>query len=192
MNRLDLTLRSTIHIQYANALAFDFSFWFFFLYCCRTQGYIQTFFSLRSKVFCMTSIRGQAPDTPKTQTMPDVCRSVNGHHSGIGSASLVYLRNLSPRPKIKAFRGFMIFMLRLVVQSRGLAVDCKDMTIKSMFSLVWTWLPKMGLKRAYFAFFPSAWLFLKCFAFWNPLPTKIKNRPYWIWSVFVLYSMHGY
>ena len=65
MNRLDLTLRSTIHIQYANALAFDFFFLVLFLYCCRTQGYIQTFFSLRSKVFCMTRSGGQAPDTPK-------------------------------------------------------------------------------------------------------------------------------
>ncbi|MFP0405215.1 hypothetical protein ACJ6HE_19705, partial [Acinetobacter baumannii] len=27
-------------------------------------------------------------NTQKTQTMPDVCRSVNGHHSGIGSGSL--------------------------------------------------------------------------------------------------------
>ena len=29
MNRLDLTLRSTIHIQYANALVLAFDFFFF-------------------------------------------------------------------------------------------------------------------------------------------------------------------
>ena len=171
MNRLDLTLRSTIHIQYANALAFDFSFWFFFFTAVERKDTYRPLFRYAQKCSAWPWSGGQAPRYPqKTQTMPDVCRSVNGHHSGIGAFPLVYLRNLSPRPKIKAFRGFMIFMLRLVVQSRGLAVDCKDMTIKSMFSLVWTWLPKMGLKRAYFAFFPSAWLFLKCFAFWNPLP----------------------
>ena len=70
MNRLDLTLRSTIHIQYANALAFDFFFFgsFFFTAVERKDTY-RPLFSLRSKVFCMTSIRGQAPRYPqKTQT----------------------------------------------------------------------------------------------------------------------------
>ena len=43
MNRLDLTLRSTIHIQYANALAFDFFFFgSFFFVAVQRQGYIQT------------------------------------------------------------------------------------------------------------------------------------------------------
>ena len=41
MNRLDLTLRSTIHIQYANALAFDFFFFgsFFFTAIERKDTY---------------------------------------------------------------------------------------------------------------------------------------------------------
>ena len=65
MNRLDLTLRSTIHIQYANALAFDFFFFgsFFFTAVERKDTY-RPLFSLRSKVFCMTSIRGTSPPIP--------------------------------------------------------------------------------------------------------------------------------
>ena len=65
MNRLDLTLRSTIHIQYANALAFDFFFFgsFFFTAVERKDAY-RPLFSLRSKVFCMTLIRGTSPPIP--------------------------------------------------------------------------------------------------------------------------------
>ena len=110
MNRLDLTLRSTIHIQYANALAFDFSFFgsFFFTAVERKDTYRLPFFATLKSVL-HDSIRGQAPDTPKTQQ----CRTCAVPWTDITPAlvalPLVYLRNLSPRPKIKAFRGFMIF-----------------------------------------------------------------------------------
>ena len=85
MNRLDLTLRSTIHIQYANALGIFSIFsiftkthvivtskgvqriWFFFLYCCRTQGYIQTpFFATLKSVLHDLDRRASPPTPPKT------------------------------------------------------------------------------------------------------------------------------
>ena len=89
MNRLDLTLRSTIHIQYANALAFDFSFFgSFFFVAVQRQGYIQTSFLLRSKVFCMTRIRGQAPRYPQNANNAGRVPFRERTSPGIGSASI--------------------------------------------------------------------------------------------------------
>ena len=75
MNRLDLTLRSTIHIQYANALAFDFFFFgsFFFTAVERKDTY-RPLFSLRSKVFCMISIRGTSPPIPPKNANNEICQ----------------------------------------------------------------------------------------------------------------------
>ena len=65
MNRLDLTLRSTIHIQYANALAFDFFFFgSFFFVAVQRQGYIQTPFFATLKSVLHDSIRGTSPPIP--------------------------------------------------------------------------------------------------------------------------------
>ena len=115
MNRLDLTLRSTIHIQYANALAFDFSFFgsFFFTAVERKDTY-RPLFSLRSKVFCMISIRGDKPPIPpKTQTMKYVKGGrralCEGSQSQAQASPLVLLRNLIPFIQCKAFSGFVIF-----------------------------------------------------------------------------------
>ena len=85
MNRLDLTLRSTIHIQYANALGIFTKthviltskgvqrIWFFFLYCCRTQGYIQTPFFATLKSVLHDSIGDRPPDTPKKRKQCRTC-----------------------------------------------------------------------------------------------------------------------
>ena len=66
MNRLDLTLRSTIHIQYANALAFDFFFFgsFFFTAVERKDTYRPLFATLKSVLHDLDQ-GDKPPDTPK-------------------------------------------------------------------------------------------------------------------------------
>ena len=74
MNRLDLTLRSTIHIQYANALAFDFFFFgsFFFTAVERKDTYRLPFFATLKSVL-HDSIRGQAPRYPQKRKQCRTC-----------------------------------------------------------------------------------------------------------------------
>lgn len=77
MNRLDLTLRSTIHIQYANAFAFDFFFFgSFFFVAVERQGYIQGTLSR----FLLCLVRGH-PLTPKNANNCGAWRSTNAHRS---------------------------------------------------------------------------------------------------------------
>ena len=74
MNRLDLTLRSTIHIQYANALAFDFFFFgsFFFTAVERKDTY-RPLFSLRKSVLHDLDQGDKPPDTPKKRKQCRTC-----------------------------------------------------------------------------------------------------------------------
>ena len=162
MNRLDLTLRSTIHIQYANALAFDFFFFgsFFFTAVERKDTY-RPLFSLRSKVFCMTRSGDKPPIPPKRKQ----CRTCAVPWTDITPAlvalPLVYLRNLSPRPKIKAFRGFMIFYAsscRAVARARS-RLQRHDDKVHVLSSVDLT--PENGIKTRLFRFFSFSLAFPK-------------------------------